>query len=104
MLIGALDPNVVLTSDGGGGVAAARRPVVGDDHVARFLTRMPPNTRVAAIAVNGRLGGSVCSTGDTLSAAVSVTLEGARVTRLDLVRSPHKLPQRTLHRDHVPHQ
>lgn len=36
-LIAVLDPEVVLRSDGGGHVSAARRPVIGADRVARFL-------------------------------------------------------------------
>jgi RNA polymerase sigma-70 factor (ECF subfamily) len=36
-LIAVLDPDVVLRSDGGGVVSAARKPVHGADNVARFL-------------------------------------------------------------------
>jgi DNA-directed RNA polymerase specialized sigma24 family protein len=36
-LVAVLDPNIVLRSDGGGIVSAARKPVYGADHVARFL-------------------------------------------------------------------
>lgn len=36
-LTAVLDPEVVLRSDGGGFVSSARRPVIGADHVARFL-------------------------------------------------------------------
>jgi RNA polymerase sigma-70 factor (ECF subfamily) len=36
-LISALDPDVVLRSDGGGVVSAARKPILGADKVARFL-------------------------------------------------------------------
>ena len=36
-LVSVLDPDVVLRSDGGGLVTAARKPVLGADHVARFL-------------------------------------------------------------------
>jgi len=36
-LVAVLDPAVVLRSDGGGHVSAARRPVIGADRVARFL-------------------------------------------------------------------
>jgi len=36
-LIAVLDPEVVLHSDGGGVVTAARNPVYGQDRVARFL-------------------------------------------------------------------
>src|SRR5262249_44860371 len=36
-LLALLAPDVVMVADGGGVVSAARRPVVGADHVARFL-------------------------------------------------------------------
>jgi len=36
-LAAVLDPDVVLRSDGGGFVSAARKPVVGLDNVARFI-------------------------------------------------------------------
>jgi DNA-directed RNA polymerase specialized sigma24 family protein len=36
-LVAVLDPDVVLRSDGGGRVTAARRPVHGSDRVSRFL-------------------------------------------------------------------
>jgi RNA polymerase sigma-70 factor (ECF subfamily) len=39
-LLGLLAPDVVLTSDGGADQRAARRPVLGRDRVARFLTTL----------------------------------------------------------------
>ena len=39
-LLALLAPDVVLTSDGGADQRAARRPVVGRDRVARFLTNL----------------------------------------------------------------
>jgi len=39
-LLALLAPDVVLTSDGGASQRAARRPVVGRDRVARFLTNL----------------------------------------------------------------
>lgn len=36
-LVAVRDPQVVLRSDGGGVVTAARKPVLGNDHVARFI-------------------------------------------------------------------
>ncbi|MFL6116530.1 MAG: RNA polymerase subunit sigma-24, partial [Catenulispora sp.] len=36
-LLELLSPDVTLVADGGGVITAARRPVLGRDHVARFL-------------------------------------------------------------------
>jgi RNA polymerase sigma-70 factor (ECF subfamily) len=57
-LLAALSPGVVLVSDGGGKVKAARRPIVGADKVARFLAAIAPQgaglgLRVEVADVNG---------------------------------------------------
>jgi RNA polymerase sigma-70 factor (ECF subfamily) len=41
-LLAALSPDVVLISDGGGRVKAARRPILGAEKVARFLAAVGP--------------------------------------------------------------
>lgn len=95
-LLHALDPNVVLTSDGGGIVNAALQPIVGADKVGRFLvglltTRMDPDERVAPITINGELGVGAFS-GDQITTAVAFTFDGERLVRIDIVRTPEKLP------------
>lgn len=94
-LVNALDPDVVLVSDGGGHVTAALRPVLGADKVGRLLAGLlaglPEGLRIAPITLNGELGVGVFD-GEQLSTAVAITLDGDRITRLDLVRSPLKLP------------
>jgi RNA polymerase sigma-70 factor (ECF subfamily) len=57
-LLAAMSPGVVLVSDGGGKVKAARRPIVGADKVARFLAAIGPvgaglGLRVGMAEVNG---------------------------------------------------
>jgi RNA polymerase sigma-70 factor (ECF subfamily) len=57
-LLAAMSPGVVLISDGGGKVKAARRPIVGADKVARFLAAIAPvgaelGLRVGMADVNG---------------------------------------------------
>jgi RNA polymerase sigma-70 factor (ECF subfamily) len=95
-LIGVLDPDVTLVSDGGGVVTAARRPVLGADRVARFLlgvmAKAGPDDRVAQVDVNGAPGFALYQ-GDDLVSVVSVTVAHDRVTRLDIVRAPAKLPR-----------
>ena len=94
-LIRLLDPDVVLVSDGGGLVTSARKPVTGADHVARFilgvLAKGADEARVERASVNGAPGFAAYYRGDLVS-VVSVTVTGDRVTRVDIVRAPGKLP------------
>jgi len=96
-LIRVLDPDVILVSDGGGLVTSARKPVLGADHVARFLLGVLAKGQLGddaidRVAVNGALGFAVYQQG-ALATVASVTVAGGRVTRLDLVRAPGKLPR-----------
>ncbi|HUN37551.1 MAG TPA: RNA polymerase sigma factor SigJ [Trebonia sp.] len=95
-LIHVLDPDVVLVSDGGGVVTAALRPIEGADHVGRFLlgvmAKGQPDDRVAHVDVNGAPGFALYRN-DDLVTVVSVTVAHGKVTRLDLVRAPAKLPR-----------
>jgi RNA polymerase sigma-70 factor (ECF subfamily) len=98
-LIRVLDPDVILVSDGGGLVTSARKPVLGADHVARFLLGVLAKGQLGddaidQVAVNGALGFAVYQQGKLVTVA-SVTVAGGRVTRLDLVRAPGKLPRLT---------
>ena len=95
-LLAVLDPTVVLTSDGGGRISAARRPVHGADRVARFLIgvagRITPGQRVLPRVVNGGPGFMVLD-GSTAILIGSITVDGGRVQRVDLVLAPEKLPR-----------
>jgi RNA polymerase sigma-70 factor (ECF subfamily) len=95
-LVSALDPDVVLTADGGGEVAAARRPVRGADKVARFLLGtvrfLRPAEQVRVITVNGMPGLGVIDDG-RLTTVVSFTINDGRIIRIDMIRAPHKLPK-----------
>ncbi|MEU6343553.1 RNA polymerase sigma factor SigJ [Streptomyces sp. NPDC046977] len=94
-LLRALDPDVVLTTDGGGQVSAALRPVHGADRVARFLqgvaAKTQPHERIGVIVVNGALGIGVFD-GERLTTVVSFTVAERGVVRVDVVRAPDKLP------------
>ncbi|WP_367128826.1 RNA polymerase sigma factor SigJ [Saccharothrix sp. HUAS TT1] len=95
-LLAVLDPGVVLTSDGGGLLGVARRPVLGADRVARFLVgvrrKMAAGERIAPLTVNGGPGFAVL-TGATTRFVCSFTLRDGRVTRVDMVVAPDKLPR-----------
>ena len=93
--LAALDPDVVLTSDGGGVVSAARRPILGADKVGRFLLGILASRVEAAelipVTVNGELAIAACRDG-RLDSVITITFDGDRVVRVDVVRAPDKLP------------
>jgi RNA polymerase sigma-70 factor, ECF subfamily len=92
-LLRTLDPAVVLTSDCGGVVSAARRPVVGPDRVARFVlgTARKQEGRVVHVDVNGVTGLAVLDDDDRLRIVISLTVDDGKVRRVDLVLAPDKL-------------
>jgi RNA polymerase sigma-70 factor (ECF subfamily) len=93
-LVAILDPDVVCTSDGGGQVSAARRPVLGADRVARFVlgigAKIWPDETIEILTVNGATGIGV-RRGDTLTTVVSLTVAAGLITRVDVIRAPDKL-------------
>ena len=84
---GGLAPDVVLVADGGGLVPAARAPLHGAELVARLLARR--GRMATAVWLNGALAGRI--EGDGTRAAVSVVVEGGRVTRIYAMANPLKL-------------
>ncbi len=95
-LLAVLDPDVVLTSDGGGVTTAARRPVLGADRVARFLLGVVHKRPLVyrAVTVNGQPGYAASDPDGTLLGVCALTVRDGRVVRVDLVMSPAKLPSR----------
>lgn len=92
-LVAVLDPDVVLRSDGGGVVSAARRPVRGADDVARFLlglARKQPSAEYAA-AVTGDGAGVLIRMAGTVAALISLGTDGERITDVWIMRNPAKL-------------
>jgi RNA polymerase sigma-70 factor (TIGR02957 family) len=91
-LLDVLAPDVVLVADGGGLVAAVRRPVEGAERVARLLVGFADLEGADATPVwlNGSLGARM-DLGGEVDTAVSVTVEDGRITRIYAVRNPHKL-------------
>jgi len=93
-LMSMLDPDVTLTSDGGGQVRAARRPVHGADRVARLLvglaSQLGTDHLPISVMVNGAPGLAILK-GGAYDFVISLTVEDARITRVDMVRAPDKL-------------
>lgn len=93
-LLAVLDPDVVLTSDGGGQVSSALRPVIGADRVARFVlgiaAKIGPDEHSRPMLINGAWG-LVVSDGSRVTTVMSMTVSQGRIVRIDLVRAPGKL-------------
>lgn len=92
-LVRALDPGVVLRSDGGGLVpGVALRPVTGPDHVARLLlgvaVRHPAMPRLRT--VNGSPG-VVFEDGSGVVGVMAFTVADHLITEIDFVVNPDKL-------------
>lgn len=94
-LVATLDPDVVVTSDGGGVVSAARRPVVGADRAARYLLGIvaryvDQQADVDLLVANGLPAIGIRQEG-VLTSLVVLTVQAGRVARVDIVRAPAKL-------------
>jgi RNA polymerase sigma-70 factor (ECF subfamily) len=97
-LLATLAPDVVLTSDGGGVVRAALRPVAGRDRVVRFITNLVRRLQLADATVepgelNGCPGG-VIRAGHT-AMAYAIEVADGRITAVRLVLNPAKLTHLT---------
>jgi RNA polymerase sigma-70 factor (ECF subfamily) len=89
-LMDVMAPDVVLIADGGGIAAAALAPVHGAELVARVLANASQYEFASAtVWLNGAPAGRIEVAGEP--AAVSLVVEGGRVTRVYLVRNPRKL-------------
>lgn len=90
-----LAPDVVSWSDGGGVVSAARRPLHGPDHVARWLLGVLAKPEVQGVEmrvgeINGEAG-LLLSVGGVNHGAVTFEAAGGRITALRFVVNPQKL-------------
>ncbi|WP_426182086.1 RNA polymerase sigma factor SigJ [Microbacterium sp. TWP3-1-2b2] len=92
-LIAVLDPNVVLRSDGGGIVTAARNPVFGIDKVARFimgaLHKRPHATIVEQDTPDGT-GFAMWDDGRIFGIVTLDVMDGL-VTDVRMMMNPYKL-------------
>jgi RNA polymerase sigma-70 factor (ECF subfamily) len=94
-LVTLLDPRVVLRSDGGGTVPAARVPVHGPQRVMTLLTGLGRRyTGVHARPVRLAGGhGFALELEATVIGVVGVEIADGRITELNLVVDPTKLPR-----------
>jgi RNA polymerase sigma-70 factor (ECF subfamily) len=92
-LFDVLAPDVVAVADGGGFVAAARRPVTGAEQVAALLSRFSraaPDAKLDLVWINAALGVRV-DIGGSLYGTVNLAIEAGRITHIFAVANPHKL-------------
>ncbi|MGR0319419.1 sigma-70 family RNA polymerase sigma factor [Agromyces sp. ZXT2-3] len=88
-----LDPDVVLRSDGGGLVSAARKPVLGADNVARFLLGLiakNPTDQIAPAATADGTGFAVLRDG-TVIGVMNLNVVDGSVADVWIVLNPEKL-------------
>lgn len=97
-LVTLLAPEVVFTSDGGGLVSAARRPVVGAEKVARFvqglIRQAPADLQVLRTEINGMPGLLAVRDGrpDTV---IVLDVAGGLISAVHAIRNPQKLSSLT---------
>lgn len=92
-LIRMLAPGAVVTTDSGGLVSAARRPVVGAEHVARFIIGLALKYTTATmepVELNGRAAVGVRTDGE-LVATFQCVVDGDRVDEIYIMRNPERL-------------
>lgn len=93
-LLTTLDPDVVLTSDGGGVVSSARRPVLGADRVARLVVglvgKYVGDVEVEVVDANDAPAVGLRE-GGVLTSLILLTVVDGRATRVDILRAPAKL-------------
>jgi RNA polymerase sigma-70 factor, ECF subfamily len=93
-LMALLTDNVVLMTDGGGKVQAARNPVYGRSNAARFilgvLAKAPPDFSVTLQEINGQPG-FVTYAGGQVNSVLVLDVEGERIRGVYIVANPDKL-------------
>jgi RNA polymerase sigma-70 factor (ECF subfamily) len=97
-LVALLDPDAVITSDGGGQATAARRPVEGAGQISRYLAGIAAHTPGLTIierTVNGQPG-LIAQRGGTTVTVLAFSIDGDRITRIWAIRNPDKLRAWTL--------
>lgn len=93
-LMDLMSPDVVEISDGGGKVNAARRPVVGRERVAQFMTglaRIGPADLRFEVGVFNSLPSVLIYSGEHLDTVAMFEVTDALVSAVYLVRNPDKL-------------
>ena len=91
-VVARLAPQVVCITDGGPNRPAARRPLLGADEVARFLTSVAHRYRHVSTrpADVGGFAGAILSAGHTIEQVMALTSKDGLVTSVYFVGNPDK--------------
>jgi RNA polymerase sigma-70 factor (ECF subfamily) len=93
-LIGLLDPDAIMTADGGGIVRARLEPIEGAAEIARYLvdlaSQVPTGTTFLERTVNGQPG-LVAQQGGVTVTVFAFDQASERITRIWAVRNPDKI-------------
>ncbi len=94
-LLHTLAPDVVLTSDGGGKVSAARRPIHGAERVLRFLEGLNRQATdqlgLASRWFNGTPGLLVTGSDGTILVVLVLDIVEGSIHSIEAIRNPDKL-------------
>ena len=91
-LLGLLDPDAVLTSDGGGVVRAFPRPIHGAREIATFLSGLGAHRLGLTLrpsAVNGSPALLIYEQG-RIATVLALGIRDGRITSIDAIRNPQK--------------
>ncbi|MER5224263.1 RNA polymerase sigma factor SigJ [Streptomyces flaveus] len=92
-LVGLLNPDAVMTADGGGMVGTVLRPVEGGARIAQYMVAIAdkaPGLELLERSVNG-VPGLVAQRAGVVMTVASFDVSDGRVTRIWAVRNPEKL-------------
>jgi RNA polymerase sigma-70 factor (ECF subfamily) len=98
-----LTEDAAVWADGGGKAFAARRPVIGAGHVARYMAGLGKKAlvhmEIQIVELNGAPSGIV-RFGDAIDHVLTIDVEGDRIRTIRVVRNPDKLAHLTTARLH----
>lgn len=92
-LIGLLDPEATVTSDGGGLVGALHRPIEGAAQIARYaveIASLVPDMTILERTVNGQPG-LVAQRDGVVVTVMAFDVADGRIRHIWAVRNPEKL-------------
>ncbi|MFE3555016.1 RNA polymerase sigma factor SigJ [Streptomyces sp. NPDC059193] len=92
-LVGILDPDALMTADGGGMVGTVLRPVEGGRNIAQYLIHIAdkaPGLTLVERTVNGRPG-LVAQLNGAPATVAAFDIRDGRITHIWAVRNPEKL-------------